>query len=155
MTTEIIEQTENPLFKRKELRILAKNKTTPSADEASKIVADLVSTDQENIKVKKIEGKFGVNHFIITANAYSSIEDKEQGERKTKQEIAAEKKGVEEKAKAEAEAAKIEAEPDKAEAEVAKIESEESKPEEAPKEEPKSEEKKEEVKQDDTKKDEN
>lgn len=103
---EIIEQKENTLFKRKEVKIAVTEKDTLSKTEAEEIVAKLLSAKPEQIKIKKIDGQFGSSNFVVDANVYSSQEEKDKIEVKTKQELEAERKAAEEAAKAEAEAKK-------------------------------------------------
>jgi len=86
----IIKKKENPLFNRKEIQISVKADITPSNEEIEKLIADKFSTKIENIKIKKIDGKFGSKTFTITANVYASEEDKNKTEIKTKKQKKAE-----------------------------------------------------------------
>ncbi len=83
---KILEQKENPLFNRKEIEIIIETSIAPKIQEAKEFIAKEFSSDAENIKVKKIKGRFGSNNFIITANIYGSREDKEKTEPKSKKE---------------------------------------------------------------------
>ena len=87
---KIIEQKENPLFKRKEVKINVETDVTPSHIDAEKLISEKFSTQIENIKIKKISGKFGSRTFTITTNIYASKEDKENIEPKSKKEKQAE-----------------------------------------------------------------
>lgn len=87
---KIIDEKENPLFNRKEVRASIEADITPSNADIVKLISEKFSTQPENIKIKKIEGSFGLNNFIIIANIYNSKEDKESIERKSKGEISAE-----------------------------------------------------------------
>ena len=119
MDVKIIEEKENPLFNRKEIKLEIETELTPNYADTEKLIAEKYSTDLENIKINNIKGKFGVHKFFITANVYNSKKDKDNFEIKTKKQRDAEKKArLEEekklaeekkKAKEEAEAAKIEA----------------------------------------------
>ena len=86
----IIKKKENPLFNREEIQISVKADITPSNAEIEKLIADKFSTKIENIKIKKIDGKFGSKTFTITANVYASEEDKNKTEIKTKKQKKAE-----------------------------------------------------------------
>ena len=126
MEIKILEEKENLLFNRKELRLEIEAEVTPSHIEVEKLILEKFSTAAENIKIKKIEGKFGVKKFLIIVNIYQSKEDKDHFEIKTKKQREAEKKEAEEAAKKVAEEKKKAEE----EAEAAKVES--GKPAETP-----------------------
>ncbi len=126
MELKIINETENSLFKRKEIKSEINSDSTPSTQEILKALSEKFSVPEDAIKVKGIHGKYGSKTFEITANVYSSIEDKEKTEVKTKQEKESEKKAEEDKIQAEKEAketAKAEEEAKKAEVEKPKEES--------------------------------
>ncbi len=101
----IINKKENPLFKRKEVQIEVNSKITPSHIDVEKLISEKLSTQAENIKIKKISGRFGSNNFLINVNIYDTNKDKNEIEQKSKKEKEAEKKAAEE-AKKEAEAKK-------------------------------------------------
>lgn len=82
----ILNQRENPLFKRNELELSIEADTTPKTDETESMIAKEFSTNEENVKIKKIKGKFGSKKFIITANVYHSKEEKDNIEPKSKKE---------------------------------------------------------------------
>ncbi|OGJ13197.1 hypothetical protein A3K82_01315 [Candidatus Pacearchaeota archaeon RBG_19FT_COMBO_34_9] len=82
----ILNQKENPLFSRKEIEINIETNVTPKKGEAEEFISKEFAVNPENVKVKKIKGKFGSNNFIITANIYSSKEDKDKTEPKSKKE---------------------------------------------------------------------
>jgi len=88
---KIIKQRENPLFNRKEIEILIETPVAPKISETEEFIAKEFSTHAENVKVKKIKGRFGSTNFTITANIYYSKEDKDKIEPKSKKE----KKAVE------------------------------------------------------------
>ena len=81
----IVSQKENPLFNRKEVELNVEANVSPKISEAEEAVAKEFSTNQENVKIKKVNGKYGSNKFLITANIYSSKEDKEKIEPKPKE----------------------------------------------------------------------
>ena len=86
MNLTIVHQRENPLFKRKEVEVNFESTVPPKIQEATEILSKEFSSAPENIKIKKIAGKFGSESFIITANVYHSKEDKEKTEIKTQKE---------------------------------------------------------------------
>jgi len=101
---KVIEEKENPLFNRKEIQFDVEAKITPNRTEIGKLISEKFSTQIENIKIKKIHGKFGSNNFNITTFIYKSEEDKNKLEiKKKKEEKSSEtpKKVVEEKPKEE------------------------------------------------------
>lgn len=85
---EILKQRENPLFNRKEIEISIETNVAPKISEAEAFIAKELSSNPENVKIKKIKGNFGSQRFIISANIYNSKEDKDKIEKskKTKKE---------------------------------------------------------------------
>lgn len=81
---EILNEKENPLLNRKEIEIIIDSNITPKIQEAEELISKKLSVPASNIKIKKIKGKFGLKEFIIVANIYSSIEDKNSIEPKSK-----------------------------------------------------------------------
>lgn len=84
MKTQIIQEKENPLFKRKEVQLNIEADVTPSKKEVAKILAEKFKTQEENIVIKKIHGKFGSKNFKVTAHIYASREDKDKVAEKDK-----------------------------------------------------------------------
>lgn len=82
----ILEEKDNELFNRKEIKATAEAEITPSREEVMKALAEKFSIPEENIKIKGIHGKFGSKTFSIEANLYVSAEEKEQIEIKKKKE---------------------------------------------------------------------
>lgn len=87
----ILEEKANPILKRRELIISIVSNVAPKIQEAEAIIADKLSIPAEAVKIRKIQGRFGSNNFIILSNVYSSKEDKDkieprQKEKKTKSE---------------------------------------------------------------------
>jgi len=81
---KILQEKENQLFNRKEIQSSVEAETTPSHEDIKKLISEKFSTKIENIKIKKISGKFGSKTFTITANIYASEEDKDKTELKSK-----------------------------------------------------------------------
>ena len=96
-------ETENPLFRRKEIEGTLHAEVAPSKVEVTKMLAEKYSVSEENIAVETIEGRFGAQEFIIVAQLYESKEAKEATETKTKRQRGAEAKAVEDAKKAEEE----------------------------------------------------
>lgn len=92
-----IEQKENPLFNRKEIKIEIKAEVTPKQHDVKKLVSEKFSSNPENIKIKKIFGNFGSNYFTIIANIYGSKKDMDNVETKSKKDIEMEKESSPEK----------------------------------------------------------
>lgn len=92
MKTEIINQTENPLFSRKEVTLNVTNNLTPSKVEAVKLIAEKVGGDESLVRIRKISSKFGSNVFTIVADVYKNKEEYARIVKKTKKEIEAENK---------------------------------------------------------------
>jgi len=100
MNIKIIDEKKNPLFNRKEIILEVESEITPSHSEAEKIVSEKFKTSSETFKIKKIYGRFGSKTFRINANVYSSKNEKEEIEAKSKKEKEAAKKIAEESKKA-------------------------------------------------------
>ena len=83
---KIINQRENPLFNRKEVEIMIETSVAPKISEAEAFVAKEFSSSTDNVKIRKIKGRFGSKNFIITTNMYNSKEDKDKIEKKSKKE---------------------------------------------------------------------
>lgn len=82
---KILKEIQNPLFNRKEIQISIKTQITPKKEDAEKLICEKFSTQLENIKIKKIIGKFGSKVFTITAKIYKSKQDKENTEPRLKE----------------------------------------------------------------------
>lgn len=77
---KIIEERENPLFRRKEIRVSIDSEVSPNRSEILNFISEKFSVPADNILVRKINGKFGSKNFTISANLYSSREEKENTE---------------------------------------------------------------------------
>ena len=108
MELKIIREKHNLLFNRKEILAEIDSEITPKIIEVEKILSEKFSKPIENIKTKRIKGKFGSKTFEINANIYDTLEDKERTEIKTRKQRAAEKKIKDERIKSEKEAKKAE-----------------------------------------------
>jgi len=81
---KVINQRENPLFNRKEVQINVEINVAPKTKEAEELVAKHFLSQPENVKIRKIKGRFGSKSFTISANIYNSKEDKDQIEKSKK-----------------------------------------------------------------------
>jgi len=81
---EILEQKENHLLNRKEIKIIVEAEKNPNYNEASEMIVKEFKGDKENIVVKLVRGKFGRGTFLISGFIYKSKEDKEKFEPKKK-----------------------------------------------------------------------
>ena len=108
MEINIIEENVNALFSRREVKVEVSSETIPSNEEAKRIIADKFSVNEDVVRIRKIDTKFGSQSFLIIADVYDSKEEFLRVVKKTKQEIEAEKKAEEERLKAEAEAKEAE-----------------------------------------------
>ncbi|MFH1325304.1 MAG: hypothetical protein ABIH49_00850 [archaeon] len=80
----VLNEFENKLFNRKEISLEIETKITPKTEEIKKLISDKFSLPAGNVEMKKINGKFGSNNFIINAFVYNSEEDKNKIENKNK-----------------------------------------------------------------------
>ena len=96
MELKIISDVENPLFNRREIEAEIDTDVTPNKVDVTKLISEKTKSPVENIKIRTIQGKFGSKIFIIVANIYKSVQDKENTEQKTKQEKELEKNTIEE-----------------------------------------------------------
>jgi len=86
MTLKILEEKNNALFRRKEIRASLESETTPSRSHVLELLSKKFEIPKENIKIRGIKGSFGVKNFSIEANIYHSKEEKETVELKKKKE---------------------------------------------------------------------
>lgn len=92
MDFKILEEKENPLFNRKEIKIKINVETSPNYKETEEIIAKDFKVPADAVKIKTLKGKFGSRNFTASANVYKSKSDKDKIERKTKKETESEKK---------------------------------------------------------------
>ena len=118
MKLKIINEIKNPLFPRTEVKAEVENEVVPTKDEVADLLVAKYKADKEAIKVMTVEGKFGMRIFEVDAHIYSSIDDKNRIETKTKQEKESEKKIKEDAEKVAAEERKAKEDAEKAAAEA-------------------------------------
>jgi ribosomal protein S24E len=80
----ILKERKNPAFDRREIEVNAILDVSPKMKEAEELIGKEFSANPENVKIKKIKGRFGSSSFVITANIYSSKEEKDKIETKIK-----------------------------------------------------------------------
>lgn len=81
---KLIEEKVNPLFNRKEIVFEVSSEVTPSRKEVGDLIVKEFSTNLDNMKIKKILGKFGSKNFKVNVFIYNSEEEKNQIEPKRK-----------------------------------------------------------------------
>ena len=86
MTLKIIEEKDNPLFKRKEVKATLESEITPNRAHVLDLLSKKFAVSPENVKIKGINGNFGAKKFSIEANIYHSKEEKDIVEIKKKKE---------------------------------------------------------------------
>jgi len=129
---KVINETDNPLFKRKEVELEVISETNPSKSDVDKMLSIRYNSSPDKIRIKKIDSKFGSKVFTVTANIYDTREDMFKTERFSKKEKEKIKK---------AEEAPVPAEESKPEPTPTQIESKPEEEKEEPKEESKEEQK--------------
>ncbi len=82
---KILQDKDNFLTNRKEVKVIVEAEKNPSYEDAEKVISKQFNV-KENIVVKKVKGKFGRKTFLISAFIYNSNEDKERFEPKDKKE---------------------------------------------------------------------
>ena len=81
---KIIEERENPLFRRKEIRIGIDSEVSPNRAEILNLISEKFSVPESHVQIRKVQGKFGAKSFTIEANIYSSEKEKTDVELKKK-----------------------------------------------------------------------
>lgn len=79
---KILEDKNNELLNRREIKIIFPSQKNPSFAEAIKLVGDHFKTAEDLITVREIQGKFGRGTFLITSRIYKTKEEKENLEKK-------------------------------------------------------------------------
>ncbi len=84
--TNIIKEDKNLLLNRREIELEVHAEIVPSKKEVEKILSEKYSANPENIKIKRIKGKFGSKVFKVESNIYNSKKDKDSTETMSKKE---------------------------------------------------------------------
>jgi ribosomal protein S24E len=79
---KVIENKENIMLGRREIKMIVEAGKNPSYPEALKQVADHFKSSEELVEVKEIQGKFGRSTFLISAFIYGNKENKDKLEKK-------------------------------------------------------------------------
>ena len=79
-----LENKDNYLLNRKEIKIVIQADKNPSFNEALLIFNKEFKADPEATVIKNVKGKFGRDTFLLTAFVYKTKEDKEKFEPKAK-----------------------------------------------------------------------
>ena len=82
---KLIEDKNNGLLNRKEVKMIVEAGKNPSYDEALVIVSKEVKAEPDCIVIKNVKGKFGRDTFLVAAFVYKTKEDKEKFEPKKKE----------------------------------------------------------------------
>lgn len=85
---KVLEEKDNSMLNRKEIKIIIDADKNPSMAEAMKTVAEKFKAAEDLVAVKEIKGKFGRGTFLISANIYNKKEDKDQLEKKKEKKAA-------------------------------------------------------------------
>jgi ribosomal protein S24E len=77
MDMQILNESGNPLLRRKEIQLVVKSDVTPSRNDVLNEVCKKFSCKPEVVRIKKISGAFGVKSFEINVEIYETENDKE------------------------------------------------------------------------------
>lgn len=75
----------NGLLKRREIVIEIKHGENPGNEGSRKMIAEQLKADESLIAIKKVEGNFGSDNFVIEAFIYDSAEARDKIEPKKKE----------------------------------------------------------------------
>ncbi len=81
---KIIEDKENFMLNRREIKMVVEASKNPSYDEALVIISNHFKASPENVVVNNVKGKFGRDTFLVSGFIYKTKEDKEKFEPKAK-----------------------------------------------------------------------
>ena len=84
MELKIINENDNVLFGRKEVKAQIESEIMPNRIQVLDTISKKFTCPIENIKIVGIKGSFGNKNFMIEANIYNSKKDKEEIELKKK-----------------------------------------------------------------------
>lgn len=95
MELKIINENDNVLFGRKEVKAQIESEIMPNRIQVLDTISKKFTCPIENIKIVGIKGSFGNKNFMIEANIYNSKKDKEEIELKKKKDSIAVKQSTE------------------------------------------------------------
>lgn len=126
--SNILEEKENKLLNRKEIKIVVESEKAPSEKEVIDFISNEKKADKELIKVDRIKGKFGRRTFLLELKIYNSKENMDKVERTEKQETTKkEEKPVEQNTQESTQTEKTEEKPEENKEEVKEEKPEENK----------------------------
>src|SRR3989344_3570997 len=98
----MIHDTHNALFKRKEISFVMTSGKNTSYEEVTTLIAEKNSVPVEHVSVQRVVGSFGKNTFLVHAHVYDSLNDFDQIKRieKTRKQKKEEAKKLADEAKA-------------------------------------------------------
>ena len=79
---EIKKDIKNALMKRRELKFVVEAEKNPSFEEISKLTAEHFKSNEDQILVERIKGRFGRKTFLIDASIYDTQELKEEAKKR-------------------------------------------------------------------------
>ena len=82
---KVVNDFENVLLKRKELRVVISNDKNPGVEVVRKKVAEKFGADESLVVVKKIKSRFGNSEFDVEVFVYKDNASKEKIEPKKKE----------------------------------------------------------------------
>lgn len=82
----ILKDFRNDLLKRREIKLVVTESKNPGIDYSKKLIAEKFKASEENVVVKGLKSKFGIDTFLIDAFIYDSkdIMDKIEPKKKAK-----------------------------------------------------------------------
>ncbi|MBU0957349.1 MAG: hypothetical protein KKF56_00915 [Nanoarchaeota archaeon] len=92
---KILSNIKNDFFKRQEVKLIEESEKNPTYEEAVHIVSKELKSEEGNVVIKLVKGKFGRKTFLIQAYVYDSKEDMDRFEPKKKLKEGAGEKKVE------------------------------------------------------------
>ncbi len=94
MEFKLLEDKENPLFNRREMKLEITEEVIPSKESVKEGLASKYSVEKSLIDILNISGKFGVRIFTIKANIYKNQEEMNNTVLKSKKQRVAEAKAL-------------------------------------------------------------
>jgi ribosomal protein S24E len=82
---ETISDKKNLLLKRREVKIIVKDKSNPGNEKAKELIGKNFKADSNQIAIKNLKSKFGRDTFLIDAFIYDTEQDKIMIEPKPKE----------------------------------------------------------------------
>ena len=80
-----MEESNNVLLKRKEIRFVVKEQSNPGFEKVKSILVEKLKVSPEVVAIKKIKNNFGTHEFVVKAFVYNSEKDRLKIEPKVKE----------------------------------------------------------------------